>query len=273
MCRMAKVDLARRAQIGQEKRARTRAALVAAAKSLFVLRSIESVTIDEIVTEAGLAKGTFYTHFESLDALTAAVADELVAAFDDLMQPARLAIADPLDRIAFGCNAFIEKALEDPGWAQVVTRMARFRPAVGEGTRSRLLEDLRRALKNAAGPAPSPDLAPGDRGRPHVAGAFSLRGEAGFPRRPRAHARGALEGAGRRRPADPVDLGALAKAGVDVESGPAGAATAGRPRDRERPERPRPPVRGLARTSHPFTRGSRCFAVRRRSFCPSSQFS
>jgi len=37
--------------------------------------------------------------------------------------------------------------------------MARFRPAVGEGTRSRLLEDLRRALKNAAGPAPSPDLA------------------------------------------------------------------------------------------------------------------
>ena len=57
MCRMAKVDLARRAQIGQEKRARTHAALVTAAKSLFALRSIESVTIDEIVAEAGLAKG------------------------------------------------------------------------------------------------------------------------------------------------------------------------------------------------------------------------
>ena len=84
---MAKVDLARRAQIGQQKRARTHAALVAAAKSLFALRSIESVTIDEIVAEAGLAKGTFYTHFDDLDALTAAVADELVAAFDDLMQP------------------------------------------------------------------------------------------------------------------------------------------------------------------------------------------
>ena len=56
-CPMAKVDLARRAQIGQEKRARTRAALVAATNSLFALRSIESVTIDEIVAEAGLAKG------------------------------------------------------------------------------------------------------------------------------------------------------------------------------------------------------------------------
>jgi AcrR family transcriptional regulator len=158
-CHMAKVDIARRAQIGQEKRARTRAALVAAAKSLFALRSIERVTIDEIVAEAGLAKGTFYTHFEDLDALTAAVADELLAAFDDLMQPARLAIADPLDRIAFGCNAFIEKALEDPAWAQVVTRMARFYPAIGEGTRSRLLEDLRRALKDVAEPAPSLELA------------------------------------------------------------------------------------------------------------------
>ena len=158
-CAMAKVDLARRAQIGQEKRARTRAELVAAAKSLFALRSIESVTIDEIVTEAGLAKGTFYTHFEDLDALTAAVAGELVAAFDELMQPARLAITDPLDRIAFGCNAFIEKALADPAWAHVVTRMARFSPAIGEGTRSRLLEDLRRALKDVAGPAPSLELA------------------------------------------------------------------------------------------------------------------
>ena len=159
MCRMAKVDLARRAQIGQEKRARTRAALVAAAKSLFASRSIESVTIDEIVAQAGLAKGTFYTHFDDLDALTAAVADELVAAFDDLMQPDRLAIADPLDRIAFGCNAFIENALADPAWAQVVARMARFNPTIGEATRRRLIEDLRRALKDAAEPAPSLELA------------------------------------------------------------------------------------------------------------------
>ena len=244
-CRMAKVDLARRAQIGQEKRARTRAALVTAAKSLFALRSIESVTIDEIVAEAGLAKGTFYTHFDDLDALTAAVADELVAAFDDLMQPARLAIADPLDRIAFGCNAFIEKALEDPGWAQVVTRMARFHPAVGEGTRSRLLEDLRRALKNVAGPAPSPDLA-----LEIVVGlmlqalsAFAERRVSRDDREPTLAALLRALGADGRR--NPVDLGALAKAGADVGSGPAGAATAGHPRDRERPKRPRPPVRGV----------------------------
>jgi AcrR family transcriptional regulator len=122
-CRMAKVDLTRRAEIGQEKRARTRAVLVAAAKSLFALRSVESVTIDEIVAEAGLAKGTFYTHFEDLDALTAAVAGELVAAFDDLMQPARLAIADPLDRIAFSCNAFIEKALANALLPSCIPRM------------------------------------------------------------------------------------------------------------------------------------------------------
>ena len=264
MCRMAKVDLARRAQIGQEKRARTHAALVTAAKSLFALRSIESVTIDEIVAEAGLAKGTFYTHFDDLDALTAAVADELVAAFDDLMQPARLAIADPLDRIAFGCNAFIEKALEDPGWAQVVTRMARFHPAVGEGTRSRLLEDLRRALKNVAGPAPSPDLA-----LEIVVGlmlqalsAFAERRVSRDDREPTLAALLRALGADGRRIRS--TLARLPKPALMSKAAPAGAATAGRPRDRERPERPRPPVRGLARTSHPFTRESRCSALRRR---------
>ena len=37
--------------------------------------------------------------------------------------------------------------------------MARFYAVIGEGTRSRLLEDLRRALKDVAGPAPSLELA------------------------------------------------------------------------------------------------------------------
>ena len=44
---MAKVNLERRAEIGQEKRARTRAQLIAAASALFAKRSWASVTIDD----------------------------------------------------------------------------------------------------------------------------------------------------------------------------------------------------------------------------------
>ena len=79
---MAKVDPERRAQIGQEKRAKTRAQLISAATSLFAKRAVESVTVDDIVNEARVAKGTFYVHFDDLNALTVAVADGLVRTFD-----------------------------------------------------------------------------------------------------------------------------------------------------------------------------------------------
>jgi AcrR family transcriptional regulator len=144
---MAKVDPERRAQIGQEKRAKTRALLVSAAISLFAQRAVESVTVDDVVNEAGVAKGTFYFHFDDLHALTAAVADELIETFDELLQPQRLSISDPLLRIAFACNSFIEKALDDRSWATVVARMASSHPTVGQIARTRLLEDLQLVLK------------------------------------------------------------------------------------------------------------------------------
>ena len=146
---MAKINLERRAEIGAEKRARTRAQILAAANALFAKRPWDSVTVDDLVSEAGVAKGTFYIHFKDMHALTAAVADDLIKTFDEMLQPHRLSIDDPLVRIAFGCDAFLEKALDDPDWASLVARMARYYPAVGESARRRLAEDLERVLDTA----------------------------------------------------------------------------------------------------------------------------
>lgn len=147
---MANINLERRAEIGREKRARTKAQLIAAAKALFSKRPWELITIDEVVKEAGVAKGTFYTHFNDLDELAAAVADELIYAFDDLIQPDRLSFSDPLERVAFGCDAFLEQCLSDRGWASLASRMASSHPAVGRVVRGRLMEDLREALGEQA---------------------------------------------------------------------------------------------------------------------------
>jgi AcrR family transcriptional regulator len=144
---MANIDPIRRAEIGREKRARTRAQFVAAASALFARQAVESVTVDDVVREAGVAKGTFYVHFKDLRELAAAVADELVKAIDDLLQPVRLSIDDPALRIAYGCSCFIDRALSDPDWAGVAARMAAGTASVGEIARRRLLEDLRRHLR------------------------------------------------------------------------------------------------------------------------------
>ena len=56
---MARIDLARRAQIGRDRSARTRAELIAAARSLFAARPVGQVTVADVVAAAGVAKGTF----------------------------------------------------------------------------------------------------------------------------------------------------------------------------------------------------------------------
>ena len=155
---MAKIDPIRRAEIGREKRARTRAELVTAANSLFAKQAVELVTVDDVVKEAGVAKGTFYIHFDGLDALTAAVADELVQSFDEMLQADRLSLADPALRIAFGCSSFIDKALNDPRWASLVARMAAAAPKGGELLRGRLFEDLQQLSKSLPGGGVSAEL-------------------------------------------------------------------------------------------------------------------
>jgi AcrR family transcriptional regulator len=139
---MANINPVRRAEIGREKRARTRAQLVEAGHALFAKQAVESVTVDDLVKEAGVAKGTFYVHFDGLEALIAAVAEDLVQSFDELMQPARTSITDPALRIAFGCSSFIDKAREDPRWAAVAARIAATSPKGAESVRRRLFEDL-----------------------------------------------------------------------------------------------------------------------------------
>jgi AcrR family transcriptional regulator len=65
--------------------ARTRA-LCEAGLRCFLARGLDAVTIDDVVREAGTAKGTFYRYFEDKDDLVAAVfrpiADTVVAAME-----------------------------------------------------------------------------------------------------------------------------------------------------------------------------------------------
>jgi AcrR family transcriptional regulator len=142
---MLKIDVARRAQIGRDRRARTRAELIRAARTLYAARTFDSVTVDDVVNAAELAKGTFYVHFDDLDDLQSVLGDELAREFDELLQPRRLSLDDPIERIAAGCGAFINEAMRDPIWGALIVRSAAAIPDVGRVARARLNEDIRRA--------------------------------------------------------------------------------------------------------------------------------
>ena len=102
---MAKVDLVRRAEIGREKRARTRALILEAGAMLLAERPPEALTVDAVVEAADVAKGTFYYHFQSISELAAAVGATLGESFNEVLTPARLELRDPLARLAFGVHA------------------------------------------------------------------------------------------------------------------------------------------------------------------------
>jgi len=142
---MAKIDLARRAEIGRERRARTRSQILEGAAMLLAERPLAAVTVDSVVEAAGVAKGTFYYHFQSMDELAAAVGAKLAESFDELLRSTIRELPDPVARLSFAFMRFLEKAMADPAWARLVVQSSQS-PQFGPGVRANLKADIARRL-------------------------------------------------------------------------------------------------------------------------------
>lgn len=156
---MVKINLARRAEIGRAKSARTRELLLDAARSLYAKQAVESVTVEDVVREAGVAKGTLYVHFKNIEAVQMAVADELTERFVDLLEPRRATFEDPIEWIAHGCYTFLHQAAVNPKLGGLVARYAWSFRAVGSTARNLLADDLRHAMRRGRISKISLDLA------------------------------------------------------------------------------------------------------------------
>ena len=112
---------------------------------LLAERPLEALTVDTVVEAAGVAKGTFYYHFQSMEELAAAVGEKLGESFDDLLAPARLGMRDPVARLSFAFKQFLEKAIADRLWARLVVQSAHAPTEFARGVRANLKEDLTQA--------------------------------------------------------------------------------------------------------------------------------
>jgi AcrR family transcriptional regulator len=158
---MARVNLKRRAEIASAKRARTRAEILKAARLCYSAPAAAPMTVEAVMQKAGLAKGTFYVHFDDLLGLEAELGDTLIQELDERLQPARLAAHHPLTRLATALTILLRDLAGAPAQARLVVRAAAALPEVRDAMRTHLREDL--ADLRAAGllALPSVELAAG----------------------------------------------------------------------------------------------------------------
>ena len=115
----------------------TRAALLDAARALFVESGFAQVGVEAISRAARVTRGAFYHHFVDKPALFDALVVELQADALARVTAASGAKADASARIAAGCAAFLDICVE-PAYRRLVIEGA---PAVLGAKRCREIED------------------------------------------------------------------------------------------------------------------------------------
>ncbi len=99
--------------------ARTRAALLQAARTLFAEKGFADSGREEIAERAGVTRGALYHHFASKTELAAAVVGELEDELVDRVVAAALRGTGVRDQLHRGCRAYMD-ACADPTMARIL---------------------------------------------------------------------------------------------------------------------------------------------------------
>ena len=106
-----------RTRVGRERSARTETRILEAALQVFAEMGPDAPKIDDFVLAAGISRGTFYNHFESVDELLAATSEWTTRELIETIETALEGIEGPALRFGVGLRLFFAKAQADPVWS------------------------------------------------------------------------------------------------------------------------------------------------------------
>ncbi len=126
----------------------TRARLIEVATRLFAAHGYDGTSIEAVLAESGVSRGSLYHHFGGKDALFLAVFEAVGARLGAEMEAATQPAADPVNMLRIGCVTWIRQA-GDPVVRQIMLIDA---PAVLGWQRWRDLDEpILSAIKDALG--------------------------------------------------------------------------------------------------------------------------
>jgi len=95
------------------RRAKTRSALLQAAKRLLATKGFHGTKIADIAAAADVGTGTFYLYFPTKDALFADLVRETAIAASEAISAAKAACTDPIERARVGGETFFRFAADN----------------------------------------------------------------------------------------------------------------------------------------------------------------
>jgi AcrR family transcriptional regulator len=107
----------------ERRKARTRAALLAASRELFAYNGFQQTTIAEIAERADIAIGSFYNYFRTKEDLLDALLEEELTRELLLLQARQAQVGDPAEKISVAHRHLVLSARADPNWAWLIVRL------------------------------------------------------------------------------------------------------------------------------------------------------
>lgn len=129
-----KISLKRRAEIGKERRSRTRTKILDAAFELLGRKNGLLTRIDEICAVAGVARGTFYNYFSSVEELFSALTFEISHSYNVAVRAVVERVPAGAIRSAFALRYWLHKTRDDPAWGWAMVNLSAGGPIFGEET-------------------------------------------------------------------------------------------------------------------------------------------
>lgn len=105
------------------RRGETRGKLVRAARTTFARQGIDATRINEITEQADVGFGSFYNHFDSKDAIVAAVAEEATRAIGAAIDQATAGIEDPAEVVSVAHRTLVRVAAADHDFGWLLVRL------------------------------------------------------------------------------------------------------------------------------------------------------
>ncbi|AVW92156.1 TetR/AcrR family transcriptional regulator [Celeribacter baekdonensis] len=136
----------RRAEIGAARRAKSRNTILTAAFECFGHEAGLTSRIEDICKTAGIARGTFYNHFDDLQELKYQLQEELTGEFDRAVHLMFEGLDGPAEQTAVAIRYYLRAAEGNPAWGWAMIHSSAPGHTFGDTVWHNSLVTIRRGL-------------------------------------------------------------------------------------------------------------------------------